>query len=137
MRPTWVEIDLDAITGNVAAIAAEVAPAAVCAVVKADGYGHGDVPVAEAALRAGATWLAVALLEEGVRLREAGIEAPVLVLSEPDPADAGELAAWSLTPTAYTGPFITALASLPGDHRPARRPSQGRHRHAPGGRRPG
>ncbi len=65
----------------------------MCAVVKADGYGHGDVPVAEAALRAGATWLAVALLEEGVRLREAGIEAPVLVLSEPDPADAAELAA--------------------------------------------
>jgi alanine racemase len=112
VRPTWVEIDVDAVAGNVAAIAAEVAPASVCAVVKADGYGHGDVPVAEAALRAGATWLAVALLEEGVRLREAGIDAPVLVLSEPDPADAGELVAWDLTPTAYTAPFLAALGSL-------------------------
>ncbi len=52
------------------------------AVVKADGYGHGAVGVAEAALEAGATWLGVALVEEGLALRAAGIVAPVLVLSE-------------------------------------------------------
>ncbi len=98
-----------------ASIAAEVAPAAMCAVVKADGYGHGDVPVAEAALASGAGWLAVALLEEGVRLREAGIEAPILLLSEPDLADVGELGAWGLTPTAYTAPFVAALASTAPD----------------------
>ena len=56
---------------------------ALCAVVKADGYGHGAVAVARAALEGGATWLAVALVEEGVNLREAGIEAPILLLSEP------------------------------------------------------
>ncbi|NIR39751.1 MAG: alanine racemase, partial [Actinobacteria bacterium] len=76
MRPTWIEVDLGAIRHNVAAVVAHVAPASVCAVVKADAYGHGDVPVARAALDAGATSLAVALVAEGIRLREAGIEAP-------------------------------------------------------------
>ena len=73
-----MEVDLDAIRGNVAAIAAAVAPAAVCAVVKADGYGHGDVPSAEMALEGGAEWLAVALVEEGIRLREAGIRVAMI-----------------------------------------------------------
>ena len=62
---------------------AVAAPAAVLAVVKADGYGHGAVPVGRAALGAGASALGVALVEEGVELRDAGIDAPVLVLSEP------------------------------------------------------
>lgn len=57
------------------------------AVVKADGYGHGAVPVARAALDAGATWLGVATLDEGVELRHAGIVAPVLVLGVVDPHD--------------------------------------------------
>lgn len=109
MRPSWVEVDLGAIADNVGALRDLVAPAAVCAVVKADGYGHGDVPVAEAALAAGAEWIAVALLEEGIRLREAGIEAPVLVLSEPDPSDAAELLHWRLTPTVYRREMIDAL----------------------------
>ncbi|MBA2336736.1 MAG: alanine racemase, partial [Acidimicrobiia bacterium] len=94
VRATWVEIDLGAVAHNVAVIAAAVAPAALCAVVKADAYGHGDVPVATTALAAGASTLAVALVEEGVRLREAGITAPILLLSEPDPGDAAELATW-------------------------------------------
>ncbi|HEY6629469.1 MAG TPA: alanine racemase [Acidimicrobiia bacterium] len=112
MRPTYAEIDLGAIRHNVAAIAAVIGPSEVCAVVKADAYGHGDAPVAEAALEAGATRLAVALVEEGVRLREAGIEAPILVLSEPDPSSVSELAAWSLTPTVYSIACIDALAAV-------------------------
>lgn len=71
-------VDLDAVRHNVRAIAAQVAPAAVMAVVKADAYGHGAVPVARAALDAGAAWLGVADLREGLALREAGIDAPVL-----------------------------------------------------------
>jgi len=83
-----VEVDLDAITGNVRRLVTEVAPAQLMAVVKADAYGHGAVPVARAAIAAGARWLGVALVEEAVELREAGISAPILVLSEPHPAAA-------------------------------------------------
>ncbi|HEY7564398.1 MAG TPA: alanine racemase [Acidimicrobiia bacterium] len=110
MRPSRVEIDLQAIRHNTSQLSTLIAPARLCAVVKADGYGHGDVPVAEAALAAGATWLAVALVEEGVRLREAGIEAPVLLLSEPSVEDRESLLQWKLTPTAYTEQFIDSMA---------------------------
>ncbi len=109
MRPTYAEIDLGAITHNVAAFAELIAPSQVCAVVKADGYGHGDAPVAGAAVDAGATQLAVALVEEGVRLREAGVSTPILLLSEPGPDAVAEIFEWDLTPTAYSIPFIEAL----------------------------
>jgi alanine racemase len=107
-RPTRIEVDLDAIRHNVAHLAA-VAGTALCAVVKADAYGHGAVPVARAALEAGASWLAVALVEEGVQLREAGIDARILLLSEPPIAAVGEVLAAELTPTVYREPFIAAL----------------------------
>lgn len=107
MRPSWVEVDLGAVAANTAAFVA--LGAAVYAVVKADGYGHGDVPVAEAALGAGADGLAVALVEEGVRLREGGIDAPVLLLSEPPPSDLPEALAWGLTPTVYRHPTLDVL----------------------------
>ena len=99
LRPAWVEVDLDAIAGNVRTLAAEVAPARLLAVVKADAYGHGAVPVAREAVRAGAAWLGVALVEEALALREAGVSAPVLVLSEPHPdaADACAAAAVAVT----------------------------------------
>jgi alanine racemase len=110
VRPSWAEIDIDAVCDNVQVIAEKVAPAAVCAVVKADAYGHGDVPVAEAVLEAGADLLAVALVEEGVRLREAGIDSKVLLLSEPPLADAAEIVRWDLTPTVYRREFVEVLA---------------------------
>jgi alanine racemase len=110
VRPTYVEVDLGAIAHNVASLKELLAPSRVCTVVKADAYGHGDVPVANTALDAGADLLAVALVEEGVRLREAGIDAPVLLLSEPAPDDAADIARWELIPTVYSLPFISALA---------------------------
>ncbi|MFQ5966583.1 MAG: alanine racemase [Acidimicrobiia bacterium] len=110
MRPTWAEIDLEAISANVQTLSKVAAPARLCAVVKADGYGHGDVPVADAALSAGADYLAVALVEEGVRLRDAGIVAPILLLSEPPLSDAPELFAHDLIPTIYTQRFLDAVA---------------------------
>jgi len=116
VRPTYVEIDLGAIAHNVTAFKTLIAPSRVCTVVKADAYGHGDVPVASAALEAGADLLAVALVEEGVRLREAGIEAPILLLSEPGPDDAGDIARWELTPTVYSLHFIKALAETGKSH---------------------
>ena len=109
-RPVWAEVDLEAVAANVRPLGALVAPAALCAVVKADGYGHGAVAVSQAALEAGADCLAVALVEEGVQLREAGIDAPILVLSEPVPAAAETVVAHGLTPVVYTPAGIDALA---------------------------
>ena len=79
-RSTWVEIDLGAIRHNVATLRPEASE--MMAVVKANAYGHGDVAVARAAVEAGATWLGVALVEEGLGLRTAGLDVPILLLSE-------------------------------------------------------
>ena len=109
-RPTVAEIDLDAIVRNVAALASRAHPAALCAVVKADGYGHGSVPVARAATAGGATWLAVALVEEGAVLRDAGIADRILLLSEPPPGSADAVIAYDLTPTVYSSSAVHDLA---------------------------
>ncbi|MHB1445539.1 MAG: alanine racemase [Acidimicrobiales bacterium] len=109
LRPAWAEVDLGRLRANVERLRRHVAPAALCAVVKADGYGHGAVPVARAALAGGAAWLAVALVEEGVELRQAGIDAPVLVLSQPPLSAWGAVVEHRLTPTVDT---IEGAASL-------------------------
>ena len=111
LRPVWGEVDLGAVRGNVRALRELARPAVLLAVVKADAYGHGAVPVARAALEAGAIWLGVALVEEGVALRAAGIDAPILVLSEPAPAAAGAVVAHRLTPVVYTPAGVEALAT--------------------------
>ena len=111
VRPTYAEIDLGAISRNVAELRALIGVSELCAVVKADAYGHGDAPVATTALDAGASWLAVALVEEGVRLREAGIDAPILLLSETAVDSVPDIVKWRLTPTAYSIGFIDALAA--------------------------
>jgi alanine racemase len=79
--PAWerrAEIDLSAIRDNVHRVIELAAPAQVMAVLKADAYGHGVIPVAEAALKAGAHWLGFAHISEALAVREAGIEAPML-----------------------------------------------------------
>jgi alanine racemase len=101
-RHALIAVDPDALTANAAALRALVDGPALCAVVKADGYGHGSIEVARAALAGGATWLAVALVEEGHVLRDAGIDVPVLVLSEPPPDVMAEALDAALTPTLYT-----------------------------------
>ena len=76
----WVDVDLDAIRHNLQAIRQLLKPSTqLLSVVKADGYGHGAVAVAKTALSAGASWLAVATAEEGIQLRRAGIDAPILL----------------------------------------------------------
>ncbi len=80
IRPTNVEVDLDRLAKNYCAIADSVAPAKVMAILKANAYGHGLVPVARHLESLGADYFGVALLEEGVQLRESGIKTPVLVL---------------------------------------------------------
>lgn len=108
LRPVWAEVDLGAVRHNARVMRQITSPAALCAVVKADGYGHGAVAVGRAALEGGATWLAVATVEEGWELREAGIDAHVLVLSEPPPDAMRELVAGGLTPTLYSPRGIEA-----------------------------
>ncbi|CAN5591334.1 alanine racemase [soil metagenome] len=118
-RWAWAEIDPDAVAHNVTLLRGVVAPAAVWAVVKADGYGHGAVPVARAALVAGATGLCVALVQEGDELRRAGIEAPILLLSEQPPEQARDIVEHRLTPTVYT---LDAVRALDAAARTARSP---------------
>ncbi|WP_043933233.1 alanine racemase [Bacillus sp. EB01] len=80
-RDTWAEISLEAITYNTEQFKKHIGEnVKLMAVVKADGYGHGSVRVAKAALLAGAEYLAVALLDEALELRQAGINEPILVL---------------------------------------------------------
>ena len=85
-RWAWADIDLDAVRHNVEQLRATVAPSGLWAVVKANGYGHGAVDVARAALAGGADGLCVALAQEGLDLRDRGITAPILLLSEQPPA---------------------------------------------------
>jgi alanine racemase len=104
-----VEIDLGAIRHNTELMARLIAPARLCAVVKADAYGHGAVAVAPVVLDAGASMLAVALVDEGLELRAAGITAPILVLSEP-PIDAmHEAVAADLIPAIYQRSGLDAV----------------------------
>ena len=111
-RPTVVEVDLEAVRHNVRLI--EPTAAELLAVVKADGYGHGDAAVARAALEAGASRIGVALVEEGLGLRERGIEAPVLVLSEFPPGSEKEALAAGLTPSVYTEDGLRGVAEAAG-----------------------
>ena len=93
----------------------------VCAVVKADGYGHGAIAVGRAAVEAGATWLGVALVEEGAVLRRSGIDVPILLLSQPRPADIDSAVQLGLRLSAYTADGLDAIAASARRHGVARR----------------
>ncbi|MDE3840710.1 alanine racemase [Bacillus methanolicus] len=101
-RDTWAEVDLDKITDNLKAIK-EILPSGteMMAVVKANAYGHGDRQVAETALRAGASYLAVAFLDEAIALRKKGITAPILVLGASRPEDVNLAAEKKITLTVF------------------------------------
>jgi alanine racemase len=114
-RPAWAEVDLNNIRHNVGLLTRLVAPAGLMAVVKADGYGHGSVASAYAALEAGATWLGVALVEEGVELRDAGIDMPILLLSQPPLEAARAVVDAGLTPVVHSLRFVDALAKAAAD----------------------
>ncbi len=108
---TWAEIDLEAIKHNIQAIKSLASPQTqVMAVVKANAYGHGALPVARAALQAGATWLAVNRVNEGIALREAGIDARILVLGYCPPFQAANVVRYRLTPAVTTLETARALA---------------------------
>ena len=110
-RWAWAEVHTGLISHNVAIVAQRTAPVQVWAVVKANGYGHGAIQVANAALAGGATGLCVAIVDEGVALRRAGITAPILLLSE-QPAELADLiVGYQLTPTVTTTRGAAVLAA--------------------------
>jgi alanine racemase len=108
-RATVAEVDLTALSSNVAALAALARPAQLCAVVKADGYGHGAVRVAQTALRSGASSCAVALVEEAEALRRAGVDAPLLLLSEPPRGAVRRALELGCSVTVYSHAMLGAL----------------------------
>ncbi len=112
MRPTVAEIDLSAISFNIREIIKKVSPAKVMAVVKADAYGHGAIPVAKESLKAGAAYLGVAIVEEGIELRHAGIDAPILVFAGAMEEQLQEFLQFDLRPTIYTKKIAKKLAQL-------------------------
>ncbi len=112
-RPAWVEINLDAIAHNVEQVKTLAgSEVEIMAVVKADGYGHGAAAVAAAALEAGALSLAVAFVEEGIDIRRAGINAPVLLLGYTDPAQFPALVEYNLIPTVFGYDTALQLSAL-------------------------
>lgn len=111
VRPVWAEIDLDAIAGNMIEIRRATSPSAkVMAVVKANGYGHGAVEVSRTVLAGGADWLGVARTDEGLSLREAGIEAPILVLGYLTPEQSLDVVRGRLSQAVYTRAMALDLA---------------------------
>jgi alanine racemase len=110
-RATRATIDLAALRHNVAVLAEQAGTLQLWAVVKANAYGHGAVQCAQAALAAGAHGLCVALTQEAVELRTAGIDAPIMVLSEQPVSDAPILVAHRVVCVAYNEHYIAALAS--------------------------
>ncbi len=112
MRPTEAVVDLSAIASNVETLRRIVGPSVeLCAVVKANGYGHGAVEVASVAVDAGVARLAVAMVLEAAMLRRAGITAPIIVLSEPPPEDMAAAADLGLEVTAYSVPGVAAASA--------------------------
>lgn len=110
LRDAWIQIDHEALRGNLAHLRAGLQPGvAVCAVVKANAYGHGAVEVAQTLLEAGAEHLAVITLDEATQLRSAGIGAPILLLHEPPRERLDEVLAQDLISCAFTPDTITAL----------------------------
>ncbi|MDR1745464.1 MAG: alanine racemase [Planctomycetota bacterium] len=111
-RPVWAEVDVSAIRRNAENLGSLLSPGTkLCAVVKADGYGHGAARVAEAALSGGADWLAVALLDEALELRAAGFTTPVLILGYTPPEQALLVAGADARQTVFTREQAEALSA--------------------------
>jgi alanine racemase len=115
----WVEIDIGAIAHNVRQLKSLLQPQTdLMSVVKADAYGHGAVTVAKAVIQAGATWLGVATIPEGIQLRKAGLTAPILILGATNTPDQVEsLLRWHLQPSLCTPKQALIFSETVGDRR--------------------
>ena len=110
-RPTWIEVDLSAIAHNVNQLCAIIGPeVGLLAVMKADGYGHGGIRVARTALNNGACMIGVACVSEGIALRRAGIDTPILVLGYTPAWQAREALLNDITVTLFTTEVARAFS---------------------------
>jgi len=113
LRPTWLEIDLDTIGYNIREVQQHLEDSTdIMAIVKADAYGHGAVEVSKLAIQKGVRWLGVATVEEGVRLREEGIDINILILGTVLSNQIEDVVAHNLTPTVYSYDLAKRLNQL-------------------------
>ncbi|MGL4607484.1 MAG: alanine racemase [Eubacteriaceae bacterium] len=111
LRPTWLEINLDALTHNYQEVRQIVGPKVkVLGVVKADAYGHGSIECGKALLDAGVDMLGVAFLDEAIALRQGGITREILLLGHTPEAMIPELIRWDVIPTVYQISFAQRLS---------------------------
>lgn len=116
-RWAWVEIDRSAIRHNVHEAKRRLRPGVkLMAVVKADAYGHGAYEVSRTALNSGADELAVATVDEGIELRQAGIKAPILLLSQPPVSAIPLLLHYRIMPSIYDAQFALAYGEMADAH---------------------
>lgn len=106
----WAEVDLDALAHNFRLLQQHAGSAAVCAVVKAGAYGHGDGIVCRTLADAGAKWFAVSCLAEALHLRSGGVTGEILILGHTDPACAATLACHRLTQAVFSPEYTRALS---------------------------
>lgn len=110
-RPTWAEINLDALHANTLKIAALVSPARIMAVIKADGYGHGAVAMAREFEKAGVAYFGTATVEEALEIRQAGMSMPILVLGGMTLPQLPLLRNFDFFPTIHNREFYDSLAN--------------------------
>ena len=109
-RSTWAEIDLTALRNNIDQIKRLAHPAKIMAVVKADAYGHGILPIGQVCEEKGVEYLGVAVLEEAIKLRQAGIKIPILLLGYMDVRLAEEAVAYDVSVTVFENRLPLALS---------------------------
>ena len=112
LKRTWAQVDLYALDHNIREIRSSIAPSAkLMCVIKADGSGHGAVPLAKESEAAGADWFAVSNLEEAQELREAGIQKPILILGFTPDSDARLLAQMEISQAVLSESHARQLSS--------------------------
>ncbi|WP_018249428.1 alanine racemase [Orenia marismortui] len=113
LRPTWLEIDLNALKHNIREVRSKLDNSTdIMAIVKANAYGHGTVEIAKAALYEGINWFGVATVAEGIELRNAGIDANILVLGTLLNEQIDNIVKYNLTPTVYDYNLAKELSKL-------------------------
>ena len=110
VKRTWAEISLDAVIHNFKEIKSKTGNAKICCVVKADGYGHGAVMLAQVYEKLGADFFAVSNIDEGIELRDAGCTLPILILGYTPVTDASRLAQYNISQAVFSLGYAQALS---------------------------